>query len=197
MSDPPAQPAPRAPTPQAAQANQPVRDRRNPSLGDMLRSVLVLTALLSVVVLYQRFYSAGDRVYTPPVEVGPSLEQARDVAPFDVLAPVGLPAGWTPTSVRYTPGASPSWHVGYLTPAGAYAGLEQAAVPTDELLRDAVPTTSASGQVDLAGTTWQLRTDEATGETTLVRADRDATVLVTGSATQAELEQLAAALRPD
>lgn len=173
----------------------PPRDRRNPPLGDMVRSVVVLVALLSVVVLYQRFYSSGAPDYTPPVDVAPSLAQARDAAPFDVLAPVGLPAGWTATSVRYTPDASPRWHIGYLTPAGEYVGLEQEDVPVDELVQDAAAGTSPAGEVEVNGTTWQLRTDEDRSETTLVRADGDGAVLVTGSASQAELEQLAGALR--
>lgn len=187
--EPPGQGTP-APT-----AVAPPPDRRNPSLGDMVRSVVVLVGLLSLVVLYQRFYSSGDRDYTPPVDVGPSLAQARDVAPFDVLAPVGLPSGWTATSVRYTPGSSPRWHLGFLTPTGSYAGLEQEAVPVEELVQEAAAGTSAAGEIGVDGTTWQLRTDEERGETTLARADGDAAVVVTGSASQAELEQLAGVLQ--
>lgn len=161
----------------------------------MVRSVLVLVALLAVVVVYQRFYSARDRDYTPPVDVGAALVQARDVAPFDVLAPADLPPGWTATSVRYTPGSSPRWHVGWVTPTQEYVGLEQADVPAEELVQQVAAGTTPAGEVDVAGTTWQLRTDQQRGETTLVRADGDGAVLVTGSASQAELEQLAGALR--
>lgn len=162
----------------------------------MVRSVLVLVALLGVVLAYQRFYSARDRDYNPPVDVGPALVQARDVAPFDVLAPADLPPGWTATSVRYTPGSSPRWHVGWLTPTQEYAGLEQADVPPEQLVQEVAAGTTAVGDVDVAGTTWQVRTDQQRGETTLVRPDGDGAVLVTGSASQAELEELAAALQP-
>lgn len=161
----------------------------------MVRSVVVLVALLGVVVLYQRFYTSAAPDYTAPVDVASSLTQARDAAPFEVLAPVSLPAGWRATSVRYTPDASPRWHIGYLTPEGAYAGLEQENVSPAQLVQDAAPGTSRVGEVDVAGTTWQLRTDEERGETTLVRVVGDTAVVVTGSASQAELEQLAAALR--
>ena len=47
--------------------------------------------------------------------------------PFSVLAPGALPAGWQTTSETYQgPGAGAAdWHVGWLTPDGGYADLDQ------------------------------------------------------------------------
>ncbi len=161
----------------------------------MVRSMVVLVALLGVVVLYQRFYNAGTDNFVAPVQVGPSLVQARDAAQFDVVAPVGLPEGWRANSVRYEPGRSPRWHVGYLTPAGEYAGIEQESVTPRELAADAVPAAARSGAIQIEGRTWQVWIDAERGETALVRGGGDAAVLVTGSADPAELVRLAAALR--
>ena len=73
-----------------------------------------------------------------------SVEAAQALAPFTVVVPVGLPSHWRPTSARYDPAdTSPVpnaalWHVGYVTPAGAYASLDQAQGDPPGLLRTLV-----------------------------------------------------------
>ena len=73
-----------------------------------------------------------------------SVEAAQALAPFTVVVPVGLPTTWRPTSARYDPAdTSPVpnaalWHVGYVTPAGAYASLDQAQGDPPGLLRTLV-----------------------------------------------------------
>lgn len=183
---------------QVRPAQPPVRSgssRGNPSVGDILRSVVVVLALVGVIVVYQRFYTDEDAEFRAPVDVEAAVTQARDAAPYEVLAPAVLPAGWKPTSVRYEPGSDPRWHVGYLTASQEYAGLEQGGESAAELLEEVAPGAEPIGASDVSGDTWRVLVDEERGDVTLLRSTKDSVVAVTGSATQDELEELAGALR--
>jgi len=200
--------APATERPAGASAHQAVQDhgppapalagrassRGNPSLGDIVRSMVLLLALVAVIVAYQRFYTDEDVEFRAPVDVESALTQARDAAPYDVVGPAALPAGWQATSVRYTPAPDARWHVGYLTPSQEYAGLEQSDGSVAELLEEVAPGAEPIGAVDVTGETWRTLVDEERGDTTLVRSTADSVIAVTGSASQDELEQLAGSL---
>lgn len=116
---------------------------------------------------------------------------ARAAADFPLVAPEGLPGGWRATSVRFQPEdgvRGPVWHVGFLTPGDAYAEVGQAGDAAG-LLRARLPGWRVDGTVDVAGRLWQRRTDGT--ERALSRGG----VLVSGTASYAELAVLAASLR--
>jgi hypothetical protein len=159
--------------------------------------MVLLLALVGVIVAYQRFYTDEDVEFRAPVNVSSALAQARDAAPYDVLAPAALPAGWRATSVRYQPAPDARWHVGYLTPSQEYAGLEQTDGSVAELLEEVAPGAEPIGAADVSGDTWRLLVDDERGDTTLLRSTGGSVVAVTGSATQEELEQLVRSLRND
>jgi hypothetical protein len=128
------------------------------------------------------------------------LSAARSGEDFQVLAPVGLPAGWRVTSENYTmPGdGAADWHVGYLIPQNAYAELEQTTEPIGGFLSDAGSDAAEVANVQISGVTWQeyTGTTPAALKILLVRtATGDLTELVAGSAPLAQLEQLAASLK--
>lgn len=186
--------------PRATSASAPAErapSRANPSLGDILRSMVLLLALVGVIVAYQRFYTDEDVEFRAPVNVESALTQARDAAPYEVVGPAVLPAGWEATSVRYTPGPDTRWHVGYLTPSQEYAGLEQTDGTAAELLEEVAPGADPIGAADVSGDTWRMLLDDERGDLTLVRSASDSVIAVTGSATQEELEQLAGSLQTD
>jgi hypothetical protein len=85
--------------------------------------------------------------------------------------------------------------IGYVTPSQEFAGF----LVSDDLKDDAVTTVldgaQEKGTVDLAGTAW-TRSTNARGETVLSRRAGDAVVLVSGSASEQELETVAGAVRP-
>lgn len=171
--------------------------RANPSLADIVRSMVLLLVIVAVIVAYQRFYTDEDVQFRAPVNVESALTQARAAAPYDVVGAASLPAGWQATSVRYTPGPDTRWHVGYLTPSEEYAGLEQTDGSAAELLEEVAPGAEPIGAADVSGDTWRVLIDDERGDTTLLRSASDSVIAVTGSATQEELEQLAASLRTD
>ena len=162
-------------------------------LGDGLRTLVVLLAIIAVLAGAQQVLSRPQTAPVRPVEYVSAAASARSVAPFDVLAPARLPPGWRATSVRYEPGEEATWHVGVLTDDDKYVGLEQAVGGVDALVDTFAEAAEPAGTVELGGVRWQLLRDG--DETTLVRDDDGAAVRVTGDAPQADVERLAKSLR--
>ena len=134
------------------------------------------------------------------VETGPSIALAAERAGYPLLVPQGLPDQWRPTSVRTdavdgAPGDPVHLEIGWYTPEQEYAGYVisdgQEDAPLDDVLDDATD----DGTTRVGGVTWDRRTTER-GETALVRTEGTATLLVTGSAPDEELETLAGAVAP-
>jgi hypothetical protein len=129
------------------------------------------------------------------VDVQQPLTEARAHAGFPLLSPDGLTADWRATSAYTTTGDAPGFHVGFLTPSGHFASIEQTnaaeAVAIHTFLGDdTVPRDTAT----VAGATWELR-DVGKGRSALVRSSGGATVVVTGNGPWSELQTLAASLR--
>ena len=183
-----------------AQAPSPAIERANRmSAANMLRSLAPLVLICLALVGWMAFkQSAVDTVR----EVDPSstVQLAAARAGYPVVAPAGLPEGYRPTSARTDAGTAEAGdpvtlEVGYLTPSSEYAGF----VVSDDARADAVTGVlggaQEQGTVDLGGQAWSQGTTER-GETVLSRTADGVTVLVTGSATDEELETVAGAVRP-
>ncbi|MCW2748828.1 MAG: hypothetical protein JWP10_1970 [Nocardioidaceae bacterium] len=167
--------------------------RGNPSLGDILRSVAVMAAIVLVAALVGLFFTRTPDAQSRAVDYKTPLAQAATISTFDLLAPGQLPDGWIATSVSFDPGPKGRWHIGTLTEDGDYVGLEQSPRDEQSLLDEFSPKTSAKGDVEVAGQTWQLRTS-GSGETSLVRRDSGVTVLVTGTAPRKDIDRFAESL---
>lgn len=141
-----------------------------------------------------------------PVDYRADLRIFAINAPYQVLAPSGLPAYWKVTSFTTVPPDQPrkgtaSMHMGIVVDRSprTYAALEESNEPAgDFAARLAVP--SITGAVTVAGNSWQVRRDDA-GHTTLSRTAGGRTLIVTdgggkGGATLQQLETLAASLQP-
>jgi hypothetical protein len=123
------------------------------------------------------------------------------------VAPAGLPASWTPVSSELTTGGAAgagtvTWALGYATPDGALASLEEtnaSAAPfvrrmtnNGTVLLPAQPAPAGPG-----GRAWTFSATPARGQRSMyVVSPAGFTVVVTGSATWADLRLLAASLRP-
>ena len=129
------------------------------------------------------------------VDPGPAIAAARQQTGFAVLAPSGLAERWRPTSAELVP-AEPSapagLRIGYVSPAGKYAELFESPDAPEAVAAHYGPLT-ADGTVAVGATGWQRY---RTGHGPAAAAPHLGTVtaIVTGSAAQAELVELAGAL---
>lgn len=174
------------------------RRRGTETLGDMARSlglVLVLVALVGGVAIL-----ASPRTPTVrDVQVEPVLASARQVAPFAVLAPEGLPEGWTATQVGYDGGGDvATWRVNYVTDTGSYLGLVQTnGGDVADVVASELPGFGPDGTSVVRGSTWDrwTETDSEAPDSAIVRDTGDSVVVLLGSAGYSGLEDVAARLR--
>lgn len=175
--------------------------RLKTTVRDMVLSLAVIAVPIAVALVIEPSKS-GDPVHViDAASYQTTLGAARQSEPFTVLAPSGLPANWRLTSAYYQPSGATAadWHLGYLTPSGGYASLEQTTEPLASFLNDQHSDASPNTAVQITGATpnvWQRYTGTTpTGlRTLLFHTDAKDTVIVAGSATLTELEQLAADL---
>lgn len=140
---------------------------------------------------------------TPTVHYGTDLAELRRAAPYAAYAPEGLSPAWRPISTRLSGtdgrGEPVSWHLGFLTPSGQYAALEEsderAEGPGGFVIR-MVSEGRPDGVEPVEGHEWQRYHREDKNQRSLVRRLPGLTLVVTGNADYGELATLAAALRP-
>jgi hypothetical protein len=186
----------------SANMARPRNSRLRTTVRDMVLSLAVVAVPIGIALAIEPS-KAGNPVHVvDAASYQATLSAARAAEPFPVLSPTGLPADWKLTSAYYNPeGSGPAdWHVGYLTPAGAYAVLEQTSEPFAAYLNDQHSDASQVAVVSIAGATptqWQQYTGTTPGglKTLLYAQNARSTVIVAGSAPLADLEKLAAALR--
>ena len=178
-------------TAEQAQTAAPPGPRRRQTVADMLRSLLVVLAGVLALVLLAP--TPGEPL-RQPVDVAGTAEQAGDEA--TVIVP-DLPEGWTPNAARFAPRgdvAVPTWHVGYVTPSGGYAGLEVAEDAPERWLRDVTAQGAEVGAVGVRGARWRELVSPDGGRRSLVRQEAGVTQVVTGTAPLDELVALAEAV---
>jgi hypothetical protein len=162
----------------------------------MVRSMAVVLAFVLVILwLTPRPRTDAVRV----VDYSVALQQARAGAEYDVFAPEGLTPQWRATSARSErgPGNTLLWHLGFVTPAGKYAAVQQSDGAVGPAVERIAGDAAVAGSAQIAGATWERRgEDRGDTQRTLWRSVDGTVVAVTGTARWAELEQLATALRP-
>jgi Protein of unknown function (DUF4245) len=169
------------------------------SAANMVRSLAPLVLICLLIVGWVTLRQSGQEG-PPAVDPSSTVQVAAARASYPVVAPTGLPDGYRVTSARTDAGQADSGdpvtvEIGYLTPSEEYAGFvisdDARAEPVTRVLDGA----EEQGTVDLSGHTWTRSTTER-GETALWRADAGVTVLVTGSADDDELREVASAVQP-
>jgi hypothetical protein len=129
------------------------------------------------------------------------LARLTRLAPYPVVAPQGLPESWQPVSSLLTVGGangagSVTWHLGYLTPSGTLASLEETNASPAEFIRRMTNSGTPEQPVTLAGTTWNAAVTASRGQRSLYRTAAGVTLVITGNATWSNLRVLAASLLP-
>jgi hypothetical protein len=171
------------------------------SVRDIVLSMaLVGLAVVAIylVVVWQRPEVQGPIRQDP--DVAQLVGEVKGSGALPALRPRSLADSWEPTSAWFQTAdvsdvGGAVLHVGYLTPAGSYAEVNQTDGELTAALNewmDADP--QAVGSVTIAGQRWQQF--ETSDQTALVlRQPKSLKVVVTGKAQLAELEQLADSLR--
>ena len=167
--------------------------------ANMVRSLLPLTLIMLVIVGVTALRQNPDDPVRD-VDPGPSISLAAERAAYPLLVPQGLPAEWRATSARTSAvggdAADPvTLEIGWFTPGEEYAGFVISDGQDVDALDDVLDDATDDGTAQVGGMTWDRRTTER-GETALTRTEGPATLLITGSATDEELETLAAAVAP-
>jgi len=175
----------------------------NKVLGSGLSALGCLLAAAVVVVTIPAPHAAE------PVAISYRADQDRlaRLAPYPAVAPRGLPASWQPVSSGLTVGGANgagtvTWALGYMTPDGLLASLEETNADPAAFVRRMTnsgtalpPSQQAPSPVN--GQAWNLSVTPARGQRSMYRTSPAGfTLVVTGNATWAELRQLAASLRP-
>ncbi|MDQ1731163.1 MAG: hypothetical protein QOK10_1322 [Pseudonocardiales bacterium] len=153
--------------------------------------LLVIVGLLVFLVWPRGQHSDGVHV----VDTAGPIAAARQQAGFTILTPSGLPTGWRATSTEFTPAAASSkasFRIGYVSPKGQYAEFIESNDPADALAAQYGPLATDTA-VMVNGSSWEgFRRDN--NRQLIRRTMNGVTVVVTGSAEQGELVQLAGSL---
>jgi hypothetical protein len=166
------------------------------SAGGMVGAMLVLGVLIIGWVAIRSLTSDAPTSAVQRVDYARDVPVARKAADFDLVAPPRLPQGWQATTVRYTPAPGAHWHLGVLTDARRYVGLEQSRDSVRSMVRDFVDESAVRGpSTDVAGVAWSTYNDEG-GDLALVRRAGGTTTLVVGhEVPRSALVSYAASLR--
>ncbi|NBE51396.1 DUF4245 domain-containing protein [Streptomyces boluensis] len=162
------------------------------TIRDMVLSLAVIGAVVACIYVF----IPHDETATPVKRVNYDVElaTAKRAAAYPVLAPKGLTEEWKPTTVRFNGAERDHWHLGFQTPGEKYVAVEQstekAAVFVDQVTRGAEETGKSQ---QIGADTW-TRYEGPTYDA-LVRTDKGATTVITGSASFKELAQMAQALK--
>ena len=174
------------------------------TFANMLRSLVPLVVIIVAVVGWTSFRQGPDVDPVKPVEnLDSTVQLAANRAGYPLLVPTGLPDGYVATSARTDAGDAGegdpvTLEIGYVTPTEEFAGFvvsdDPRADPVTALLADA----AEGGDVRIGGETWTRSTRQhgRDTETVLSRETDGVVVVVSGSASDEELETVAGAVRP-
>lgn len=154
--------------------------RHERSVTGLVAAMVVLVVVVLAWVAFRSLVSTDPTTAVRTVDYARIVPVARKAAPFDLVAPVSLPAGWRATTVRYTPAPGSHWHLGALTGEGRYVGLEQGDLTVRSMVQEYVDEAATRGApVDVRGVRWSTYTDSG-GDLGLVRRSGTTTTLVVG-----------------
>ncbi len=164
------------------------------TVGDMLRSLLVVGAFI-VVLLLVTWRPQPDAVKVVDTTSLVSLAVAQ--ADFTVYAPTGLPSDWRATSVRWEPtqesDEEPVLHIGFVTPGDQYAQFSQSTNASAPYIAEQTDHGVLVGSQAVGDVTWERW--EHGDRHSLVQVTGGGTTIVSGSASWDELIALASSLK--
>lgn len=169
----------------------------------MIRSLAVI--LLPVLVI--TFIATRNLDDHPVREIDwrPVLAQARQEAPYPVLAPANLPKEWRPTRVSWVkvgepylngqPAARNTWQLGFLAPDNVYIAVNQGDLRPQDFIADVTRDGLPDGQSVVDAKTWERRVSADDRTRSLVMSTAKVTTIVVGDTSYEALESYTATLR--
>ena len=182
----------------------PAPDRRSKqTFANMLRSLVPLVLIVLGVVWWTSFRQSPDVEPVKPIETATTVQLAANRAGYPLLVPTDLPRGYRPTSIRTDAGNAEegdpvTLEIGYVTPSDQFAEYVVSDDPRADAVASLLGDATAAGDVQIGGDTWTraTRLHEREEETVLSRTEDGVTVVVSGSASDEELETVAGSVLP-
>ncbi|MFC4911130.1 DUF4245 domain-containing protein [Actinomadura gamaensis] len=172
--------------------------RLTSGLGGFATAIAACLLLVGVIFLIT---PRSDKELLPTIDYRSQEWALAHNGPYQAWGPKGLPATWRATSARLhglgEKGRPVAWHLGFVTPSGQYAALEE----SNEKAKDYVPrmtnSKAALGTKVVDGVTWDTYYRRDKKANSLARTLKDGvSIVVTGTASYDELAVLAASLKP-
>lgn len=173
--------------------------RYSRSSGGLVGAMIVTVLAVLAFVAFRAVTTDNEPTPVRTVDYAKSVELARADKKLAIAAPEDLPTGWKATSVGYTNGVSPTWHLGFLTDQDKYVGIEESRSSIEDLAQEHVDADAERGKdVTIAGETWQTWTD-AGGDYAVARSLESGgtaveSYLVVGTAPEKDIRDFAATL---
>jgi len=168
--------------------------RLRQSLGDMVRSMAVVLVVVAAILLVT-WRPKPDAV--KPVDPAIAVTLVTMQKEFPPLIPQGLPTGWVLTSARFEPTAKsngqPVFHLGYVTPSGQYAQVEESTATSAGFLNETTDGGVAGATRQVGDRMWQQWSSD--GRQSLVSVDSTHAVVISGTGGVDEVAALAASLQ--
>lgn len=177
----------------------PPQPRYRRTSGGLVAALVITVGAVLAFVAFRGLIRDNEPTPVRTVDYARTVKMGRQQGQLAMLAPTRLPRGWRATSAAYVPGPAPTWHLGLLTAAEKYVGVEEARATVDDMVRQHVDENATrGGSVQLGGARWQVWRDSG-GDYAVVRSLRgpkreQETVLVVGSAPESQVRELAATL---
>ncbi|HTW19886.1 MAG TPA: DUF4245 domain-containing protein [Mycobacteriales bacterium] len=177
---------------------QPTKRARQ-SAADMIRSLGLVGIIVGVSLIFVPglLHPSKSQRYQA-VDYSDYVSGFRQLTGKSALVPRGLPSGWAANGATLVGSATTAHlHIGWATPGSKYAGLEESVAPAAGFVQSVlgVPSSASTTAAVLADQTWRT-TQSKVGEYSLFRTVHGITVVITGSASDQELDQLAASVQP-
>jgi hypothetical protein len=184
---------------------QPARYSR--TANGLLAALLVTVLVVGAFVAFRAVFRDPPTIERGAIKYLETVEAAQG-GDIELVFPRSLPDGWDVTSIDFVPGERPAWGMGMLTADGRFVGIRQEDADADELVEayvdeSADPGDATTFETDLATGAWQTWADsggDLAYSTTLTDGAGSVlgeTLLVYGSATRDDQEQLIALLTTD
>jgi hypothetical protein len=171
--------------------------RGRQTAADMVRSLgLIGVVIAATLIFVPGLFHPSKSQRFPAVDYADYVSGFHQVTGETALTPSSLPSGWTANAGALTgPAAAEHLHIGWAAPGAKYAGLEESVENAAAFVPSILGTrgSTVTGRVPIDGATWQTRTSSR-GEYSLSATIGAITVVITGSATEAQLQGLAASL---